>query len=57
MPQSKNPKLSGDEKMPSDELMYINWQDMIKPGKVQVSSKPNYGKFVCEPLERPLVTL
>ena len=38
--------------MPSDELMYINWQDMIKPGKVQVSSKPNYGKFVCEPLER-----
>jgi DNA-directed RNA polymerase subunit alpha len=52
MPQSKNPKLSGDEKMPSDELMYINWQDMIKPGKVQVTSKPNYGKFVCEPLER-----
>jgi DNA-directed RNA polymerase subunit alpha len=25
---------------------------MIKPGKIQVSSKPNYGKFVCEPLER-----
>ena len=38
--------------MPSDELRYINWQDMIKPGKIQVSSKPNYGKFVCEPLER-----
>ena len=38
--------------MSSDELMYINWQDMIKPAKVQVSSKPNYGKFVCEPLER-----
>jgi len=38
--------------MPSDELRYINWQDMIRPGKIQVSSKPNYGKFVCEPLER-----
>jgi len=38
--------------MPSDELRYINWQDMIKPGKIQVSTKPNYGKFVCEPLER-----
>jgi len=38
--------------MPSSELMYINWQEMIKPEKVQVSSKPSYGKFVCEPLER-----
>ena len=38
--------------MPSNELMYINWQEMIKPEKVQVSSKPSYGKFVCEPLER-----
>jgi DNA-directed RNA polymerase subunit alpha len=38
--------------MPLDEFRYINWQDMIKPGKIQVSSKPNYGKFVCEPLER-----
>ena len=38
--------------MPSDELRYVNWQDMIRPGKIQVSSKPNYGKFVCEPLER-----
>jgi DNA-directed RNA polymerase subunit alpha len=32
--------------------MYVNWQDMIKPEKVQVTSKPSYGKFVCEPLER-----
>lgn len=38
--------------MPSNELMYINWQEMIKPEKVQVSSRPSYGKFVCEPLER-----
>lgn len=38
--------------MSSDELMYINWQQMIKPEKVQVSSTPAYGKFVCEPLER-----
>ena len=38
--------------MPSNELMYINWQEMIKPEKVQVSSQPSYGKFVCEPLER-----
>ena len=34
------------------ELMYINWQNLIKPEKVQVTSKPYYGKFVCEPLER-----
>lgn len=38
--------------MSSDELMYINWQKMIRPEKVQVSSNPSYGKFVCEPLER-----
>ena len=38
--------------MSSNELMYINWRDMIKPEKVQVTSKPSYGKFVCEPLER-----
>jgi DNA-directed RNA polymerase subunit alpha len=30
----------------------MNWQEMIKPEKVQVSSTPTYGKFVCEPLER-----
>jgi len=39
--------------MSSNELMYMNWQEMIKPEKVQkVASTPFYGKFVCEPLER-----
>ena len=38
--------------MSSDELMYANWQHIVKPEKVQVSSNPSYGKFVCEPLER-----
>lgn len=38
--------------MSSNELMYMNWQEMIKPQKVQVTSTPTYGKFVCEPLER-----
>ena len=38
--------------MASNELMFMNWQEMIKPEKVQVTSKPTYGKFVCEPLER-----
>ena len=38
--------------MSSNELMYMNWQEMITPEKVQVSSTSSYGKFVCEPLER-----
>jgi len=38
--------------MPSDELMYMNWQKLMMPEKVQVSSNPSFGKFVCEPLER-----
>jgi DNA-directed RNA polymerase subunit alpha len=38
--------------MSSNELMYINWREMIKPEKVQITSTPTYGKFVCEPLER-----
>ena len=38
--------------MSSNEIMYINWRDMIKPDKVNVTSTPSYGKFVCEPLER-----
>jgi DNA-directed RNA polymerase subunit alpha len=38
--------------MSSNELMYMNWRQMIKPEKFEVSSKPSYGKFVCEPLER-----
>ncbi len=38
--------------MVNNELMYMNWRDMIKPDKVHVSSTDAYGKFVCEPLER-----
>ncbi|CAN2040963.1 RNA polymerase subunit alpha [Candidatus Magnetomoraceae bacterium gMMP-15] len=38
--------------MSSNEVMYMNWRELIKPQKVQVSSTPSYGKFVCEPLER-----
>ena len=38
--------------MPSDELRYMNWQELMKPEKVQVTSNPSYCKFVCEPLER-----
>lgn len=38
--------------MAQNELMYMNWQQMIKPEKVLVESTPSYGKFVCEPLER-----
>ncbi|MBC8247359.1 MAG: DNA-directed RNA polymerase subunit alpha [Deltaproteobacteria bacterium] len=32
--------------------MYVNWQEIIKPEKVQITSRTDYGKFVCEPLER-----
>jgi DNA-directed RNA polymerase subunit alpha len=39
-------------KMPSDEFIHMNWLQLIKPDKVQVTSNPTYGKFVCEPLER-----
>jgi DNA-directed RNA polymerase subunit alpha len=38
--------------MASKELMFMTWQDLIKPEKVQVTSTSTYGKFVCEPLER-----
>jgi DNA-directed RNA polymerase subunit alpha len=38
--------------MTSKDLMYMNWQEMITPEKVQVTSDAGYGKFVCEPLER-----
>ena len=38
--------------MSSKDLMYMNWQQMITPEKVQVTSDGAYGKFVCEPLER-----
>lgn len=30
----------------------MNWREIILPEKVQVTSTPSYGKFVCEPLER-----
>ncbi len=38
--------------MTTNNLMYMNWQQMIKPAGLQVDSTPSYGKFVCEPLER-----
>lgn len=38
--------------MTSSDIMFMNWQTMIKPKKVEVDSTPSYGKFVCEPLER-----
>ncbi len=38
--------------MSSNELMYMNWQELKRPDKVDVAAKANYGKFVCEPLER-----
>ncbi len=39
--------------MSSNELMYINWRDMIKPKGIEISDKtPHYAKFVCQPLER-----
>lgn len=38
--------------MSSNELTYMNWREMIKPKKVEVSSTPSYGKFIWEPLER-----
>jgi DNA-directed RNA polymerase subunit alpha len=43
---------NGDIIMAPNELMYMNWREMITPEKVQVTSEPTYGKFVCEPLER-----
>lgn len=36
----------------SNELMFMNWRDMISPERIQVTGTPDYGKFVCEPLER-----
>lgn len=36
-----------------NELMYMNWQEMIQPEKIQVeAATPFYGKFICEPLGR-----
>lgn len=37
----------------SNEIMYMNWRELIKPKGIEVSaSTDSYGKFVCEPLER-----
>jgi len=30
----------------------VNWREMIKPEKLDVTTTSTYGKFVCEPLER-----
>jgi DNA-directed RNA polymerase subunit alpha len=38
--------------MAANDIMHLNWQQMIRPEKVQVTSDKAYGKFVCEPLER-----
>ncbi len=38
--------------MSSNDFMYNNWQELIKPEKLVVISKPDYAKFVWEPLER-----
>lgn len=36
-----------------NELMYMNWREIIRPEKIQVeTATPFYGKFVCEPLAR-----
>jgi len=39
--------------MSPNELMYMNWRDIIKPEKAQIETQSaTYGKFVWEPLER-----
>jgi DNA-directed RNA polymerase subunit alpha len=39
--------------MSSNELMYINWRELIKPKGIEITdSTTSYAKFVCEPLER-----
>lgn len=38
--------------MTSNEMIYMNWREMIQPEKVSLSGSSSYGKFVCEPLER-----
>lgn len=38
--------------MSSEKIAYVNWRDMIKPEKLDVTTTSTYGKFVCEPLER-----
>ncbi len=38
--------------MSSEKIAYVNWREMIKPEKLDVTTTSTYGKFVCEPLER-----
>lgn len=39
--------------MSLNELTYMNWREIIVPGRVQIDSQTEtYGKFVWEPLER-----
>ena len=39
--------------MSSNELMYMNWRELIKPKGIEITdSSTSYAKFVCEPLER-----
>ncbi len=39
--------------MSLNELTYMNWREIISPGKVQIAGQTEtYGKFVWEPLER-----
>jgi DNA-directed RNA polymerase subunit alpha len=37
--------------MSSEKLAYVNWREMIRPEKLDVTTTSTYGKFVCEPLE------
>ncbi|MCP4671380.1 MAG: DNA-directed RNA polymerase subunit alpha [Desulfobacula sp.] len=38
--------------MSTEKLAYVNWREMIRPEKLDVTTTSTYGKFVCEPLER-----
>ncbi len=38
--------------MSSEKLAYVNWREMIRPEKLDVTTTSTYGKFVCGPLER-----
>jgi len=39
--------------MSSNELMYMNWRELIKPTGIEITDgTTSYAKFVCEPLER-----
>jgi DNA-directed RNA polymerase subunit alpha len=38
--------------MSSEKLAYVNWREMIKPEKLDVTTTSTYCKFGCEPLGR-----